>query len=229
MNLREFVFMFVQSLNPFSYKNLITKRKRDAVKYFIYIVLFSVLVTSIINLPSFFSFPSTVQRLNFTSLGEEIVLLREPKIVLDFSGHGRNLTDEALIITETEIIQWKLKPDFSLFSMFSQVKRTIPVYFYWILLLFLLPSYLFISYISTFFKYFFVVLLLIIIGVLFKIITGRDLKVAKIYMAASYSITLPILLNSIMLLTGINLFVIVSYPIFFILVMLVITKKDLLN
>ncbi|AJF61966.1 TPA: hypothetical protein HA239_02700 [Candidatus Woesearchaeota archaeon] len=229
MRIKEFVFLFVKSLSPQQYTMLITRKKRDAALYFTYLMILFVLISAVINIPSFYDFPQTIQKFNFTGIGEKTTVLQQPKVVLDFTPGEKDLTNEALIITEEKIVQWKFQPNISTFRLFEQETKEIPGYFYWILLLFLLPSYFFVAFVMTSVKYLLLGLLFVAIGIIFDLILKRKAGVFKLARAAAFSLTIPVLLASASILLGINLYPVLFYLVFSVIILLVITKKPMLG
>ena len=95
MTIKQFLLLFVQSLNPRAYRSLISRKKRDVAKYFFVLILYCVILSGLTNIPNFVKIPSQVEgtlskisKLNITGLDVEITepvtLLDQPKIVIDF-------------------------------------------------------------------------------------------------------------------------------------------------
>ena len=103
MRLKEFVFLFTKAVNPFEYKVLISRRKRDTLAYFLILLFLCLLTGTALNLPHLLNFPdkltetmSRFERFNLTGvdieLKEPVVLLGFPRTVLDLTSNRTNMT-----------------------------------------------------------------------------------------------------------------------------------------
>src|SRR3989344_6488684 len=176
MRINEFFFLFVKSLNPANYPMLLTRKKREAVKYFIMLLFFSTIIWTIVSIPKFRALPDKVETalskfesFNITGIDirlmEPVVLLGHPRIVLDFSGNRTSVGDEMLVVTKSEIMWKKFKPNIFGIRLFETEKRQISEYsdvakdvgmvkgIYWLLFILALPSLLFILFLLILSKY----------------------------------------------------------------------------
>ncbi len=216
MKAKEFLLIFVQSLNPKAYPQLFSRKKREVAKYFFTLLFYCVLLSGLTNLPNFIMFPQQVEgaiskitRFNITGLdveiSEPVVLLDRPKIVIDFS---ENITMEGkwLLITKSDIYYKKFQP--RLFSPVSTEQKPVAEYSdlldditriggtYWIILIILLPSLFFMSYFLNFFKYSVIVSLMFMLSYLFtRFILRKKLNLQHIIKAVFFSSSVMIFLD----------------------------------
>ena len=104
----EVLKIFLKTLNPDSYANLIKKNIKETTQYFLYIILFSLLLTTIISLPFLIKFPGHFsEEINkfdrFTikinqSMNEPIHLGNI--ITIDTTNKTKNITTEKILITK---------------------------------------------------------------------------------------------------------------------------------
>lgn len=215
MDLKQFLLMFVQSLNPRAYTQLLSRKKREVASFFITLLLYCVLLSGLTNIPNFVNFPkqvegavSKISTLNITGLDVEITepvtLLETPKVVIDFS-ENNTLDKEFVLITKNEIFFKKFQPKlFNLFiteqkpvSELGDVLNTVRSIkgTYWIVLFILLPSLFFISYLLNFTKYSIIITLVFILSFIILKLTKKKLNFQHHLKAAFYSSTIMIFLD----------------------------------
>jgi len=200
MNLKEFIFTIFKSLNPDSLRQLIEGKLKDSIKYFSFLVLFSLIIASLLFLPQLVSFPRTIedkfskfeyfnisvnQRMN-----EPLILTKEPlpKIVIDTT-QERNRTDEDLLITETSIIRKGLfgeeKTEIESFSNILYNKDKIRKFVLYAAII-LIPSLFVLAYIFYFIKFMLIILVFWTIALLILKLTKHKFKLLKIFNISIY-------------------------------------------
>lgn len=256
MRFSEFAFLIVKSLNPEEYKILAQRKKRDTVKYFIYLLVLTILMGFIFSIPKIVAAPSKVEsillkfeRFNITGLDiqakEPIVLLSYPKTVLDLTGNTTNMSNEMVLITNKDIMWKKLRPDLFKWKLFETESKQITEYSdvisdvggikggtFWILALILLPSIFFALFLVNFIKYAFIIMFFTFFAYILMKLKRKKARFFTVWRVAVFA-------SSVMLITGIgisplfnmgiyyNLFPVLLYALMFYLGLLVVTEKDI--
>ena len=218
MRIKEFIFLFIKSLNPLDYNILVQRKKRDALKYFFMLLFFAILLGAITNLPklshmrqNFNTTLSKFERFEITgidiSLKEPIVLLDSPKIILDLSENRSEIKDESVLITKSNIMWKKFKPSLWDFSLYKTEKKPVEEYsdvlesahsirgVYWLLFFFLLPSIFLIIYTLNLIKYSLLIMMFSLVAYLILILTKRKINYLLIWRAAVFSISIMVFLE----------------------------------
>jgi len=219
MHPKDFLAMFSSSLNPLSYKELMHRKKREVMVYFLKLLFFCVLVSGIFSIPYLLHFPDKVDdmfsrftRFNITKVDIEmnapLTLLNHPKIVLDLRNQGGNATDEYLFITKQDVYVRKFKVSPFAMTFFELQKTPVSEYSdmlqnfdrirgtYLILLAFLLPSIFFIVYTLYLIKYLLLIVLFWHVGYLIC-------RISKAKIRFSHVMRTAVLSSAIMLLTDV--------------------------
>ncbi len=256
MRISEFTFLLVKSLNPGDYKMLVTRKKRETMKYFFMLLLFSIIIGFIFSIPKLMAVPSKIdtvfmkfERFNITGIdieaNEPIVLLKYPKTVLDLTENRNNISSEMILITKSDIIWKKFSPSLFQWRLFLTEQKPISEYSdilhnagrikggaYWLLLILLLPSIFLIVLLLNFIKYTLIISIATFIGLLIVKLKGKKAKLFTIWRVAIFS-------SSIMIMIEIGLsplfnfsiyfsiFPILLYFLMFYLAMLVISEKEI--
>ena len=197
MDIKQFLLIFVQSLNPKAYKTLSSRKKREVASYFFTLLFYCVLLSGLTNIPNFIEFPhqvegavSKITTFNITGLDVEITepvtLLEHPKIVIDFSKNN-TLDKEYVLITKEEIFFRKFQPKLfkpvvteqkpvaelgNVLETVSTINGT-----YWIVLIILLPSLFFISYLLNMIKYGLLITLVFILSFIILNISKKKVNI----------------------------------------------------
>lgn len=111
MRIKEVLFLFAKSLNPGDYKILVTRKKRDVVKYFLLIIFYFILISMFLSIPKIIETPNKVKNLlaNFDNINvsfeikakEKVILIEFPKIALDLRDENKNSENMNLNSNET--------------------------------------------------------------------------------------------------------------------------------
>ena len=245
MKFKEFIFLFVSSLNPFNYRNIVIGKKRKAVTYFLFLLSFAVIINVFLNAPgikntdSFNEEISKFEYFNITGidirLREPVTLLEKPKIVLNFNNQT-NMTDERILITKTDVY-WK-KLDLLSFHLFKTEKEDIRQYsdivanfnrikgLYWIVFVLLLPSLIFMMMTLNIVKYVFLTLVLFPFSMLFLKILKKKTTLFRIFKTILFSYTYLIIMDFIVTpIIDIGFFRFIIYVIVLVLALLKVSSK----
>ena len=256
MRISEFAFLLVQSLNPANYHILSQKKKREAFKYFLILLFFSLVLGFFFSIPRFMEVPNKIEGLftkfekfNITGVEvhakEPIVILKYPKTVLDLTDNEVTLTDEFILITKSDIFWRKWDPNIFPFRLFEQQRKEISQYSnilenvgtirggaFWLLFIIFLPSLFFIAYNLNFIKY--VLLILLETGIGFSVVKLKKKRVTllKIWRTAVFSSTIMIVLEVVFsplfnYSIYFSIFPWILYLLMFYLSMLVVSEKEI--
>jgi len=212
MNIKEFFYIFIKSLNPIEYNVLVQRKKREAFSFFAYLVIFSVLLHTLFILPSLPKIGQKteaeiqkISKFNVTGLDVEasapIVLLNEPKIVVDLVGE-KNITDESVLISRKYIQIKKFRPsllDLRLYqteskpiSEYSDVKSLV-LNSWQILTIFLLPSILFFVMILYLIKYASTFTVFLILSMIFLLLLKKKFKFSNLVKIWTFCLSILLL------------------------------------
>jgi hypothetical protein len=256
MRLNEFFFLLVKSLNPGDYKMLITRKKREAMQFFLMLLFFSVILGLIFSIPKFVAIPNNIEsilikfeRFNITGIDikakEPITLLKFPKTVLDLTGTKTNITDEMIFITNSDIFWKKFQPSLFDWRLFTTEEKPISSYSnvldnintikggaYWLLFFLLLPSIFLGAYLFNFIKYVILIGLVTFIGYAIAKLKRKKVKLFEVLRTAVFASTIMIVPEIVLsplfnFSIYFSLFPLVLYLIMFLLAMLVIEEKNL--
>ncbi len=218
MRLKNFLFLLVKSLNPLNYKMLITQKKRDVVKYFLFLLFFAIIIGGIFSIPRLVHFPEQIEKtvakfetFNITGvdveLKEPIVLLKRPRIVLDLSPNRTQLQEETILVTKTHIMWKRFSPSLWEFRLFTTEKKPVEEYSdilqdvnrikssYIIFFIMILPSLFFIVYLLNFVKFSLLIILFTLLGFIFMKIRKKKSPLFRIMRAATFAMTLFVILD----------------------------------
>ncbi len=256
MRLNEFTFIFAKSLNPGDYKLLVTRKKRDTLKYFFLLLFLSILLGFILSTPKIVSVPNKIETFlaKFESFNiskvdvqanEKIVLLEFPKTVIDFTGNQTNITDEIILITKSDIMWKKVSPSLFGWRVFETNTKPIEEYSdvisnfgnikggtYWLLFILFIPSVFLFIYMFNLLKYVFLIGLVTFIGYFVVKIKRKKTSLFGVWKTAVFSSTIMVFIDmAIAPLFKFNFFIgvlpLLLYILMFILAMLVISEKEI--
>lgn len=224
----EFFFTILNVFNPNSYTELSHRTMRNVISYFISILFLSYVLMILISLPLFASFQTHLDK-EFSKFDEftidlnismnKPIYINQLNMGIDATG-DKNLTNENILITKNYIQTKPLicffKPvcffrnDITKVSLdeYDNVleKREEFISLVYLLALFLLPWILISLFIILLIKYLFLALILTIFGILLIKIINHRIGSKKIFKIGIYSLTPMIILDTINIPVGLNLF-----------------------
>ena len=214
MDIKQFIYLYIKSFNPTNYKEIIRKKNYD---YFLMLIFILVILGGIFSIPRIIHYPENIEeslakfnRFNITGIdiqtSEPIILLRNPKTVLDLT-QDRELTNETILITKSQI-QWKkFRPSLFNMEIFKTEKKPISEYsnvlenankikgLYWLIFIVLLPSLFFLVFILNFVKFFVIVILFSLLAYLLLKTRYKRTRFTKILRIAIFSVSLMMTLE----------------------------------
>ena len=224
----EFFFTLLKVFNPNSYTELSHRTMKNVISYFISILFLSYVLMILISLPLFSNFQTHLNK-EFSKFDEfaidlkismnKPIYIKQLNIGIDATG-DKNLTNENILITKNYIQAKPLicffKPacffrnDITKVSLdeYDNVleKREEFVSLIYLLTLFLLPWILISLFIILLMKYLFLALILTILGIVLIKIINQRIGPKKIFKISIYSLTPMIILDTINIPVGLNLF-----------------------
>jgi hypothetical protein len=256
MRINEFLFMFSKALNPGDYKILISRRKRDTMKYLLMLLFFSILIGFIFSIPKIIDVPNKIEvvlqkfeSFNITRVDiqtkEPIVLLDFPRTVIDLTGNTTNLTNEIFLITKSDIMWKRIDPNLFDWRFFTTEKKQVGEFSdviqtfgkinggtYWLLFFFFLPSLFLFVYVFNLMKYCILIGLITLIGYIVIKIKKKKTNLFGVWRTAVFSSTIMITLDmAISPLFKYNFYLnvlpLLLYILMFVLAMLVISEKEI--
>lgn len=209
MDLKKFSTIFFKSLNPFKYNELLIYKKREVSAYFIYLVFFAIFLGGIFSIPTLGYLPQKIDEslAKFTKFAvtgidietnEAIMLLKNPRIVLDFRNEPEP-HDAFILITKQDMFIRKFSPSIREFTLYNTTK--IPVETYsdvlndfnmmkqgiWIFLFFMLPSIFFFVFVLNLVKYIVILFLAYVLTLIFRTIARKHYNLETLYKTTIYS------------------------------------------
>ena len=212
MRLNEFVFLLTKTFNPGDYKMLVARKKRDAVQYFLLLLLFCLVIGFLLNIPNIITSHdyfdqqlSKFERFNISvvdiELKEPLILFEEPKIVVDFSENA-SIGDKAVLITRTEVMWKKPSPDIFQLRLFTTERKPVAEFsdvvsniralkfIYWAIFIAVLPSLFFVFYVFYLLKYTLIMLFVTLVGYFIVKLRNRRSGVIRTAKIAVFSSTI---------------------------------------
>jgi hypothetical protein len=212
MDLKSFFTIFVKSINPMNYGDLVGERKRDASLYFFYLIFFAIILGGIFSIPKLGYLPQALNNsiskfTKFTVTGVEIetseplILLKNPEIVLDFRPEPET-KDAFLLVTQEDIYLRKFSPNLFQLSMYNTTRTPMSNYSdvlqdfnrfkgtLWIFFIFMLPSMLFFIYVLNIVKYLFILALVMIFTIMVALIFRYKMHMQNMLKTAIFSISI---------------------------------------
>ncbi|MBN1502790.1 DUF1189 family protein [Candidatus Woesearchaeota archaeon] len=217
MKIKEFFIVIIKSFNPDSYKELTKKKLGDAFHYLFFILILSMLLSGFIFLMKFNTITERLDKIysQFDSFKvsfdvvqkQPVLLINDPKIVLDLTKNQANMTDEDYIITKEHLYRKKFDPDIMNFKLYSIETISLEQYedlvtykdkvkkFIVFILIILVPSAFLFLFTILSFKYLVEILIVTLLGVGYSTIKRYNVKSVDILKLAIYTSTLMILLE----------------------------------
>lgn len=220
-----FIMTFLSSLNPLAYRNLVEKPIRNAILFYLAMVLLSFIILGILLLPNLWSFDKymdkqlskfDVLKIRPTIATKEPVELKTLGIIIDTKANESAPLKENVLITERQLVRKPLgcmvlepacllypKEKRAIATNFSQMEDVLAnkksfSEFLKPLVIILFPTFLLIFFIIFAIKYFFFVLLLSIIVFIILGSVKKKLSFKNVFNAALYLspiLILPTVIN----------------------------------
>ncbi|MEM3374590.1 MAG: DUF1189 family protein [Candidatus Woesearchaeota archaeon] len=257
MRFSEFLYIFSRAFNPGEYKNLVLRKKRDTINYFFLLLFFCIFLGLILSIPKLINVPNKIQSFfsNFEIINvsmdvkanEKIVVMDFPKIVMDFTGNysynDTKITDEFILITNSDIYTKKFRPSFSGFFQienksfdqyknlkddFSKIKNGT----YWLIFLLMLPSAILFIYLFNLIKYVLIIFLFTILGFIFIKIKRKKPSLIHVWKTAVFSSTIIIFMDIVILplfkfSIYLSLLSFLLYALLFVLSLMILCEKEI--
>ena len=217
---KEFLKTFFKSFNPGSVKKLSAEPAKSAVKYFMCLVLVSVIISFLISMPAIVKLPSyfngklsAFDRLVITQdnqMNKPLTIPdRNPIITIDTLSNSTELNDSKILITNNKIIIKKFLSQYEISTVgFSDILAHKDSFasFLSILLIAAIPILLFAAYMVIAVKYFlFAVIFATILWLAMRIIR-YGITYSQTIKICIYSATAVVLIETINIFIRLNLF-----------------------
>jgi len=241
MNIKEFLFTIFKSLNPGSFKQLTEQGFRKAFLYFIFLILFALVISSILFIPKIINIQDTIDEkfskfdyFNISikqEMNAPLTITEKPLIVVDTT-QERNRTNEFLLITENYIYRKTLfgeeKKEIESFSNILYNKEKIKNIILYASI-FILPSLFVLAYLFYFTKFMLIILASWGLAILILKLTKHNFKILKILKIGFYSSTIMVLLEIVPLsIIRLRLIPLIIYLIIFSVAVWMNSEKDFL-
>ncbi|MBS3157806.1 DUF1189 family protein [Candidatus Woesearchaeota archaeon] len=202
---------FLKTWHPSSYWHLAHKPILDAYKYFLFIILVGFIGMIIVGLPKFILIPDYLQAKmqNFDELNIDLdvkmnkpvaLTTRDPEIIIDTTGQLNNVSKimkHAHLFITNDTLYYKifLKPEKLELSRYKDVlkeKKQYATALYY-LVLFSLPSILFVTLIVILIRYLVITHVIAVLGFVLTRLAGYAIDFKTIFNSALYASTVMIL------------------------------------